>query len=305
MAQFGTTSFDEQQLERRLAIEVDKKALFKKIDEIPHLLGAGVVYVDSHFTVVELRKFEPICQITPIKVVLREPPQQMGQQAFAAHLKGSQSDARESRLVGEVAGSVFSCGAAVLGWVVVTGSGAAIPLTAGMTSAVSYLALGAAVASAGQCFNSLARTRAEVYDPSINDALDSEEWYRTVMVALDVVSLTGATAAAAVTVRSVKLLQATKLKPTKVLLQRLNRTERKSLTHEIIRMNHPTVSNTALKRLINTGNYPKRYTGTQISKTMALQLKDVMGATMSFSGSASSGVVKALAIGVYEETVSQ
>ncbi|MBV1871018.1 MAG: hypothetical protein KUG83_00595 [Gammaproteobacteria bacterium] len=305
MALFGVASFEERQLERRL--EFDKKALFKKVDEIPHLLGAGVVYIDSHLTIVELRKFEPICQISPIKVVFREPPRQMSQQAFAAHLKGSQSDARESKLVGEVAGAVLSCGAAVIGWLVVTGSAAAIPLSVGTSAGVSYLAIGAAVASSLQCLNGLARTSNEVDDPSINDALDSEEWYRVTTVALDVMSLAGAAAAAAVTVKGVKLLQASGVQSTKVLLQGLSRAEKKRLTQEIIRMNEPSTrnSNAVLKRLINTGAYPKRYSGTKISKTMVLQLKDAVGATMSFAGSASSGVVKALAIGVYEETVNQ
>tara|TARA_R110002050_G_scaffold189455_13_gene324040 strand:- start:215 stop:400 length:186 start_codon:yes stop_codon:yes gene_type:complete len=53
----------------------------------------------------------------------------MSQKEFAGHLKGSQGNIRESKLVGEVAGTVLSCGAAFLGWVVVFGSGAAIPLT--------------------------------------------------------------------------------------------------------------------------------------------------------------------------------
>ena len=305
MALFGVASFEERQLERRL--EFDKKALFKKVDEIPHLLGAGVVYIDSHLTIVELRKFEPICQISPIKVVFREPPRQMSQQAFAAHLKGSQGDARESRLVAEVAGSVLSCGAAVLGWVGVAGLGVATPLTVGTSAAVSYLAVGVAIAGTMQCTTSLARAYNEINDPSANDALDSEEWYRATTVALDVISLASAAASAAATVKAFKLLQATKLKPTKVLLQGLNRAERKSLTQEIIRMNEPSArhSNRVLKRLIKEGHYPKRYTGTQISQRMSVQLLDGVGATMSFAGSASSGVVKSLAIGVYEETANR
>ena len=305
MALVGITSFDEQQLKRRLAVEIDQKALFKKIDDIFHLTGAGVIYIDSNSTVVELRKFEPVCQISPIKVVLREPPRQMSQQEFASHLKGSQSDIRESKLVGEVAGSVLSCGAAVLGWVVVLGSGAAIPLTAGTSVAVSYLAVAASSASTLQCIDGLVRTGSEIFDPRLVDALDSEEWYSTTTATLDVISLAGAGAAGAATLKAFKLLQAASLKSSKVILQGLSRAEKKRLTHEIIRMNQPGISNRVLKRLINTGVYPKRYAGTQISNTVALQLKDALGATMSFSGSASSGVVKSLAIGVYEEIVNR
>ena len=305
MALVGITSFGEQQLKRRLAVEIDQEALFKKIDDIFHLTGAGVIYIDSNSTVVELRKFEPVCQISPIKVVLREPPRQMSQQEFASHLKGSQSDIRESKLVGEVAGSVLSCGAAVLGWIVVLGGGAAIPLSAGASTAVSYLAVAASLASSGQCINSAIRTRNEITAPAKNDSLDSEEWYRATTVALDVISLAGAAAAGAATVKAFKLLHASSLKSSKILLQGLTRAERKRLTHEIIRMNNPGVSNLTLKRLINSGVYPKRYAGTQVSKTMILRLEDAVGASMSFVGSALSGVVNSLAIGVYEETVNQ
>ena len=305
MALVGITSFDEQQLKRRLAVEIDQKALFKKIDDIFHLTGAGVIYIDSNSTVVELRKFEPVCQISPIKVVLREPPRQMSQQEFASHLKGSQSDIRESKLVGEVAGSVLSCGAAVLGWIVVFGSGAAIPLTAGTSTAVSYLAVTASLASSGQCLNGAMRTFNEIKAPAKNDALDSEEWYRATTLALDVISLAGAAAAGAATLKAIKLLKASSLDNSKILLNRLSRAEKKRLTQDIIRLNHPGVSNSALKQLINTGSYPKRYTGTQISLTMTLKLKEAVGATMSFAGSALSGTVNSLAIGVYEETVNR
>ena len=115
----GITSFKEQQLINRLAVEIDQKKLFKEIDNILHLAGAAVIYIDRNYTVVELREFKAICQINPIKVVLREPPRQMGQQEFASHLKHSQGNVRESKLVSEVAGSGLNCGAAVLGWTVV------------------------------------------------------------------------------------------------------------------------------------------------------------------------------------------
>ncbi|MBV1884876.1 MAG: hypothetical protein KUG66_01345, partial [Gammaproteobacteria bacterium] len=216
-----------------------------------------------------------------------------------------QSDIRESKLVGEVAGSVLSCGAAVLGWIVVFGSGAAIPLTAGTSTAVSYLAVTASLASSGQCLNGAMRTFNEIKAPAKNDALDSEEWYRATTLALDVISLAGAAAAGAATLKAIKLLKASSLDNSKILLNRLSRAEKKRLTQDIIRLNHPGVSNSALKQLINTGSYPKRYTGTQISLTMTLKLKEAVGATMSFAGSALSGTVNSLAIGVYEETVNR
>ncbi|MBL4606487.1 MAG: hypothetical protein JKY01_01490 [Pseudomonadales bacterium] len=161
--------------------------------------------------------------------------------------------------------------------------------------------MGASVVSSFQCANGLYRAFNEISNPEQNDALDSQEWYQAASVALDITSLAGAAAAGATTLKAIKLLQATSLKSSKVLLQGLSRTERKRLTQDIIRLNHPGVSNTVLKRLINTGSYPKRFTGSQITKAMTLQLKDAVGASMSYTGSAQSGTINTLAIGVFEE----
>lgn len=126
--------------------------MFHDIDNIPELYGAAVVYIDSNYTITELRPFDPSCSINPIKVVLREPPKLMNQKEFSGHLKGSQGNIRESKLVGELAGTVLSCGAAFLGWVAVFGSSTASTL---------------------QCINGGYRSYNERYDSEMNDFLDS------------------------------------------------------------------------------------------------------------------------------------
>lgn len=99
-------SFKENQLKSKLSYDINQKKLFKDIDSIPELYGAAVIYIDSNYTITELRSFNPSCSLKPIKVVLREPPKLMSQKEFAGHLKGSQGNIRESKLVGEVAGTV-------------------------------------------------------------------------------------------------------------------------------------------------------------------------------------------------------
>ncbi|BEU04564.1 hypothetical protein OAG1_33640 [Agarivorans sp. OAG1] len=294
-------SFKQQQLENRLSVTLDQERLFKEIDKIQGLTGAAVVYIDSQLNVVELRKFRPVCQINPIKVVLREPLKAMGNSEFANHLKTGQSNARESRLVGEIAGAALSCGAAVLGWVVVIGSGSAIPLTGGVSSVITYTAVAAASASSVQCGNSLYRTFNEIQQPEVNDQLDSQKWYTVTSSALDIISLAGAATAGVASIKAFKLMQATSGKPTLELLNGLTRAERARLTKEIIRLNHPGVSNAVLKTMVRNGVYPKRYAGVQITNALKLQLKDAVGASMSFSGSALSGTVKGLAIGIHQE----
>ncbi|WDE09115.1 hypothetical protein SG34_030580 [Thalassomonas viridans] len=301
MAPFDHLGFDERQLKDKLSLALDQEKLFKQIDNIPELHGAGVIYIDKNYTMVELRPFSAICRIEPVKVVLREPPEGLNQAQFSAHLKGAQSDARESRLVGEIAGAALSCSAAFLGWIVVLGSSVAIPLTGGTSSAITYLAAAAGTASFLQCINGGLRIRNELNDPELNDYLDSQEWYQHITFSLDVISLAGAIAAGAATLKAVKLLQANTNKSTINILKGLSRPEKKRLTQDIIRLNHPGISNKLLKGLVRNGNFPKRYTGIQINHTLKLQLKDAIGASMSFAGSALSGTINSLAIGIYEE----
>lgn len=85
------------------------------------------------------------------------------------------------------------------------------------------------------------------------------------------------------------------------ILKGLSRAERKRLTQDIIRLNHPGLSNKLLKGLVKAGHFPKRYSGMRITQSLTLQLKDAIGASMSFSGSALSGSANSLAVGIYEE----
>ncbi|WP_044834870.1 hypothetical protein [Thalassomonas actiniarum] len=294
-------SYNERLLKDKLALQIDQNKLFKEIDSIHELHGAAVIYIDSALNIVELRPFNPVCRVNPVKVVLREPPKDMSQVQFSSHLKYSQGNVRESELIKEVAGTVLSCGAAFLGWFVVLGSAGAIPLTGGASGAVTYLAVSASVASSLQCANGLYRTGNEIFDQEQNDFLDSQEWYQNASIALDVISVAGAAAAAAVTIKTVKLLHLSSGKSYAEILKGLSRAERKRLTHEAIRMNQPGISNKLLKGLVRSGVYPKRYAAIQITNSLQLQLKDAIGATMSFVGSAVSGNVNSLAIGIYEE----
>jgi cell division inhibitor SulA len=130
---------------------------------------------------------------------------------------------------------------------------------------------------------------------------DSQEWYQNTTIALDVISIAGAAAAGAATLKATKLLMANSGKSTLSILKGLSRAERKRLTQDIIRLNHPSVSNRVLKSMVKNGRYPKRFSGLKITQSLQLQLKDAVGASMSFAGSALSGNVNSLAVGIYEE----
>ncbi|PCM46101.1 hypothetical protein [Marinobacter sp. ANT_B65] len=293
---FGET-FAQRQLRVRLEHSLDQKKLFAAIDADPELVGAGVVYIDANYTIVTLREFQPLCRIEPIKIILREPRQPT---SSIQHAQDLSSTPRESQMLAEVLGASLSCGAALLSWVVIVGSTGAIPLTGGASSALTALSYSAFAASSLQCMNGLARVGIEARNPEFKDQIDSEEWYNTATTSLDVISLGGAAAAGFVTVRMVKTLHAQGV-TIREALEGLSRRQRTRLTEEIVRMNKPGISNKMLKFLKRNGTVPKRYTKTQISHATKRQLKDALGAFFSFSGSASNGVVRTLAIGIYEE----
>ncbi|PSF14310.1 hypothetical protein C7H09_00190 [Marinobacter fuscus] len=290
-------AFAQKQLKARLAYTLDQEKLFKAIDSDPALIGAGVVFVDEWGTSVTLRDFEYICRFKPVRVVLREPPARLTAADYITEVKNSP---RESRIVSEAVGAAVSCGAAVIGWFVVFTSSAAIPFSGGGSAVFSVMAYGAATASSLQCGNSLFRTRNEVNARDLNDELDSEEWYQNVTLALDVISLGGASAAGLMTVRGVKLLTAQGI-TTRNALMGLNRQQRRNLSREIARSNAPGISNKTLKAMERAGKIERRFSNAAIRATTLRQIKDSVGAGLSFSGSAASGFLRTLAVAVISE----
>jgi len=290
-------SFAQNQLKARLAYTLDQEKLFKAIDSDPALTGAGVVFIDERGTTVTLREFEQICLFNPVRVVLRELPSRISAIDYISEVKNTP---RESRFVSEAVGAAVSCGAAVIGWFVVFTSSAAIPFSGGGSAVFSVMAYGAATASSLQCGNSLMRTRNEVTSPHINDELDSEEWYQNATLALDVISLAGASASGLITVRGVKLLRSQGI-TTRKALEGLSRQERRRLSREIARSNVPGISNQTLKVMERAGKIERRFSNAAIKKTTMRQIKDSIGATLSFTGSATSGALGTLAVAVVSE----
>ncbi len=99
------------------------------------------------------------------------------------------------------------------------------------------------------------------------------------------------------------LKKASGISPDK-FLHNLNRHERKRLTLEIVKLNHPALahSNNALKRMINANMYPKRYQQIQINDALRVRIKDAVAGILNFGGSATGGSIKYLAVGVYTST---
>lgn len=238
---------------------------------------------------------------------MREKPKSISTHEFAAKLK---SDERESKIIGESIALVTNCGAAVISWIVVAGSSATIPISNVGGAAVAYIGYTAAVASGAQCINSIARVGLEIGNPHQKDWLDSQEWYSAAEDALDVLSLLGVGASSVTITKSLGQLSKSTGKSARKVLEGLTRQERKRLTQDIVRLNHPGISKKTMKTLIAAGKYPTRYSQQQINSTIRHQFKDALGASITIAGSLNGGALgngaRGLgdtAIGIYEQTI--
>lgn len=282
---------------QRVESKVDLPRLFRAIDTDPTIAGAGVVYIESDFTVVTLREFRVICSIVPKKVVLREAPRHIAPLEFVRALE---TQPRESRLVMEVINTSLSCAGAILGWTAAFSGTVAVPFTAGASLAVAGIGATAAAASTVQCVVGVARTYYELNDPAANDAMDNEEWYRYAMPVLDAASLLGAGASTLTTLRLLQARKASTGRSWYELSKGLTRQQRSALTKELLSLKDPRLSNKLLKLRQRSGELVKRYTATEINHATVTQIRDSLGAAMGFTSSALSGNIRTLALGLYE-----
>lgn len=299
LAGIGMDSNRSQFMARqRIESQINLPRLFAAIDADPAIVGAGVVYIDAEFNVVTLREFQPICSIAPKRLILREAQKYIAPTQFAQQV---QDNPRESRLVGEAVNTTLSCAGAVIGWIVVLSGSVAVPFSAGASSVVVALGYTAAAASSVQCFASGYRTVNEIRNPARNDQLDSEEWYQYTMIALDAASLVGVGSSVLATVKLVRLNKAATGKSVREVLRGLNRQERAKLTKELLSINDPRLTSKMIKLKQLSGELPKRFTPTEVKHATVTQIKDALGAAIGFTGSAVSGNVRTIAVGLYEE----
>jgi len=295
----GMDSSPSQFLARqRIESQINLPQLFAAIDADPGIVGAGVVYIDTDFNVVTLREFQPICSIQPKRIILREAQKYIAPTQFAQQV---QNNPRESRLVMEAVNTTLSCAGAVLSWTVIASGSILVPFTAGASGVVVAIAYTAAGASSLQCINGIVRTGLEIAKPEANDWLDSEAWYQNASIGLDAASLLGVGASALTTIKLVRIAKATTGKTLREVLRGLSRQERAKLTKELLSINDPRMTPKMLKLKQLAGELPKRYTTTQLKHGTVTQIKDSLGAAIGLTGSALSGNVKTIAVGLYEE----
>lgn len=266
----------------------EKFALLNRIDRIPGMQNVRVAYFDG-IRLIEIRPHPPMCMKNTLSLIIRPVTRQETVQITQPPVKSKQA----VRLYQEIFSTSLSCGAAALSWIVVGGSASAIPISGGASSAITILSYGAATASTLQCGNSLFRlyNETDYGDAKVNQWLDSQSWYQQTTASLDVISVAGGVASAGATLKMVLNLKSAGT-PIKEALKGLSRQQRKRLTEELIRIQNPSMSNGTLKALIAAGIHPKRFGKIEIRSAIRRQIRDAISASLSFSGSATSGVIR-------------
>jgi hypothetical protein len=277
---------------------IDLRKLFAAIDADPAIVGAGVVYLDAQLRIVVLREFQPICSIAPKNVILREAPSYVGRVEFARQLA---NEPRDSQVAFEAVNMGLACTSAVISWLVIAGGLGLSPFTFGTTGVAAAISVVGASASTAQCWIGIRRTRNEINDPALNDAMDSDQWHQALMAGLDAASLLSAGTAAMSTIRLVNTLKKTTGKNTHQVLKGLNRQERVKLTKELLSINHPEMTRKMIKLKQLAGDMPKRYTSAEVRNGTILQMLDALGAALGVAGSVRSGNIRIIAVGLYED----
>lgn len=262
--------------------QIDFTPFLRRIDKEKGLKACRVVYFDGQ-TMTVIRAGDRNAGNDDLAVVIKR---DLGPEVQVSAL-GAQ--ARESKLYSEVLGGVLSCTSAALGWVVVFTGAAAAPVTGGASAFLAVLGVTAATASSAQCVNSTVRIYNEVKDPQANDALDSEDWYNNTVLVMDALSLANAFVGVSGVARTLLNAKRASGRSWLSLIKGLSRADRRRLAEEVIRARNPGISNSQLKMLVRSGQYPVRFTGAQVTAAMRLALLEASGALTDGVGSSREG----------------
>ena len=208
---------------------------------------------------------------------------------------------RESKLVSEAMNTALTCAGALLSWVAITSGVALIPFTAGVSVVISFIGKAALVASGAQCFIGLGRAGAEVLVPRDLDKLNNEAWFQAVAALLDAIALLGVATSALTVTKTVNTTRKVTGKSFTQVLRGLNRQERVKLNNELLRLQEPRLIPKMLKIKQANKVLPKRISATKMRQATANHIQETLAAALGLTGSAISGNVKTLAIGIYEE----
>lgn len=280
----------------RMRVEqlIDLPRLFAVIDADPALIGAGVVYIDAQYNIVNLRRFQAVCSVVPKRVVIQELRRQVTPQQYVEQV---QRGSRESRLLEEVANMGMACTGAVLSVALVIVGGGVSAVSAGLATPLMYLGMAGTVGAVVQCGIGIRRVRAEYTNPGLVDRWDNDQWFMTVSRLLDAISLLAVLAGSYNMVKYLQHLRSVTGRSWSELLRPLSRQQRKALNNELLRINHPSLTKKQLKLAQQTGQMKKRLTAIEMKRTTSIQIRESLTNVLGIAGNAT---VQSLVVSIVE-----
>lgn len=269
----------------RMRVEqlIDLPRLFAVIDADPALIGAGVVYIDAQYNIVNLRRFQAVCSVVPKRVVIQELRRHVTPQQYVEQV---QRGSRESRLLEEMANMGVACTGAVLSVALVIVGGGVSAVSAGLATPIMYLGMAGAVVSVVQCGIGIRRARAEYTNPGLVDRWDNDQWVLSVSRLLDAISLLAVLAGSYNMIKYLQHLRSATGRSWSELLRPLGRQQRKALNNELLRISHPSLTKKQLKLAQQTGQMRKRLTATEMKRVTSIQIRESLANVLGIAGNA-------------------
>ncbi|MBF8732761.1 NAD synthetase [Pseudomonas guariconensis] len=269
----------------RMRVEqlIDLPRLFAVIDADPALIGAGVVYIDAQYNIVNLRRFQAVCSVGPKRVVIQELRRHVTPQQYVEQV---QRGSRESRLLEEMANMGVACTGAVLSVALVIVGGGVSAVSAGLATPIMYLGMAGAVVSVVQCGIGIRRARAEYTNPGLVDRWDNDQWVLSVSRLLDAISLLAVLAGSYNMIKYLQHLRSATGRSWFELLRPLGRQQRKALNNELLRISHPSLTKKQLKLAQQTGQMRKRLTATEMKRVTSIQIRESLANVLGIAGNA-------------------
>lgn len=269
----------------RMRIEqlIDLPRLFAVIDADPALIGAGVVYIDAQYNIVNLRRFQAVCSVVPKRVLIQELRRHVTPQQYVEQV---QRGSRESRLLEEMANMGVACTGAVLSVALVIGGGGVSAVSAGLATPIMYLGMAGAVVSVVQCGIGIRRARAEYTNPGLVDRWDNDQWVLSVSRLLDAISLLAVLGGSYNMIKYLQHLRSVTGRSWSELLRPLGRQQRKALNNELLRISHPSLTKKQLKLAQQTGQMKKRLTAIEMKRVTSIQIRESLANVLGIAGNA-------------------
>lgn len=280
----------------RMRVEqlIDLPRLFAVIDADPALVGAGVVYIDAQYNIVNLRRFQAVCSVVPKRVVIQELRRHVTPQQYVEQV---QRGSRESRLFAEVANAGLACAGAILSAVIMFGGVGLSAVSAGLALPLSYLSAAGAMAAGIQCTAGMFRVVGESFSSEVIDVVDSQEWYLTVSQLLDAISLLAITGSTYNTIKFLQVRKASTGLDWLQILKPLSRQQRRVLNNELQRIKHPSLTAKQLKLAQRAGTVKRRLPALEMKRATTTLIGEVFTNALGMVGSSR---IQAIAVSLIE-----